>query len=186
MRLAARFQPCQQLGGAVDGGAFLVAGDQQADRAFGRAIRQHPFDRGDKGGDAPISCRRRRGHTARRPRSSAAKGSCFQPSPGGTTSVWPAKQKCGAAVAQPGIEIFHRRRAAFLEAQAMAGEAQGLQRRFQHIQRAGIRRRHRGAADQLLGEGNRVDHVISPQQFVDRGLGAGLLVHPFDDHGAVK
>ena len=54
--LAARRHPLQQLDGAVDGDVFLVAGDQERDRAFWLAaivgeILQH---RGDAAGDAAL------------------------------------------------------------------------------------------------------------------------------------
>ena len=98
MRLAARFQPGQHFGGAVDGGAFLVAGDEQADRAFGRAIRQHAPAAATKAAMADFMSAAPRPYSMP---SSIVGGEGIVPpslSPGGTTSLWPAKQKCGAAV----------------------------------------------------------------------------------------
>ena len=78
---------------------------------------------------------------------SAPNGSCRQvAAPTGTTSVWPAKQKCGAAGADAGEQILD-----------LADSAAGVtvkpsrsQRVGQHGLRAGVGRRDRGAADQRL------------------------------------
>ena len=98
--LAARGRPCQQLDGAVDGDALLVAGDQERDRAFGLAAMRR------RDGRAPPrprrrsrpSCRRRRGRTetVRHVAGERRRGVHAPSSPGGTTSVWPAKGRCGA------------------------------------------------------------------------------------------
>jgi len=56
------------------------------------------------------------------------------------------KAEMRRAIAQPGIEIVH-----LAKGQAMGGETQRLQHRFQQAQRAGILRCHRGVADQGLG-----------------------------------
>ena len=68
--LAARGRPFQQLGAAVDRDAFLVAGDQERDRALWACRRWRRDNRA-----SPRSCRRsrpscrpRRGRTARRRR----------------------------------------------------------------------------------------------------------------------
>ena len=50
-------------------------------------------------------------------------------------------------IAHPGIEIVD-----LAELQPVTGETQFLQHRFQHVQCAGIGRRHRSAADQCLGQ----------------------------------
>ena len=68
--LAARGRPFQQLGAAVDRDAFLVAGDEERDRAL-RACRRSRRD--DRASPRPCrrsrpSCRPRRGRTARRRR----------------------------------------------------------------------------------------------------------------------
>ena len=55
-------------------------------------------------------------------------------------------------IAQPGIKIVD-----IAERQAMGGETQFFQNRFQHIQGAGILGRHRRAADQGLGQGKGVN-----------------------------
>ena len=60
------------------------------------------------------------------------------------------KAEMRRGIAEPGIKIVH-----IAERQAMGGKAQLLQHRFQHVQRAGILRRHRRAADQGLGQGER-------------------------------
>ena len=79
--LAVLPQPVQHLAGAVDRGAFLVAGDQQADRAgeVVAALGQEALGRGDEGGDRRPSCRPRRGRTARRRAPRAANGSTSSP-----------------------------------------------------------------------------------------------------------
>ena len=97
-----------------------------------------------------ISCRRRRGRRACRPRSRREGIDASRPSPAGTTSVWPAKQKCGAPRADPGIEIFDRRRAGS-KRRRWQRKPSGF-RPFQHRERAGIRRRHRRAADQVSAQ----------------------------------
>ncbi len=129
--------------------AFLVAGDQQADRAArGRAPAARCCAHGgDEGGDARPSCRRRRGRTARRraPRRRTDRRR-QAPSPGGTTSVWPAKQKCGAAGAEAGEQVLDR-----AVAQPRDGEAEPLQRRGQHVLRPGIRRGDRRSSGSAPG-----------------------------------
>ena len=128
-------QPCQHLGGAVDGGAFLVAGDQKADRAFGRPVRQTPAPPRRQKPRWPISCRRRRGHKACRPRSRRRRDHAPSLRPA-------APHRCGrrnrnaARRCRAGHRDFRPAPCPPLEAQAMAGKAQRLQRRFQHVQRA--------------------------------------------------
>ena len=156
--LAARRRPLQQLDGAVDGDAFLVAGDQERDRALRLARR------GRRGGRARRrasrrcrpSCRPRRGRTARRPRSRPANGGCVQAlsSPGGTTSVWPAKHEMRRPGADARVEIVDVRRARLAEGHAMDVEAGARQDAVEQAERAAFRRGHRRAAQQVAGEGN--------------------------------
>ena len=49
-----RAHPFQHLDGAVDGGAFLVAGDQEAQRAVQRVLGQMLGDARDEGGDGTL------------------------------------------------------------------------------------------------------------------------------------
>ena len=94
--------PIEELDGAVDRDAFLVAGDQQRDRAFFglAAIRGEMIERrGDEAGDAAfhIDGAAAVQHVAR---DFAGKRRMrhVSSSPGGTTSVWPAKTRLGFAV----------------------------------------------------------------------------------------
>ena len=104
----------QHLDGAVDGGAFLVAGDEKADRAlFGApCLAIQAKAAAAKAAMPPFMS------AAPRPKISPsmispAKGSTrhWAGSPGGTTSVWPAKSRNGAVVADAGVEIVDIRRA---------------------------------------------------------------------------
>jgi hypothetical protein len=63
---------------------------------------------------------------------------------------------------QRGKEIIDRTIGFVAEGQAGAGKALPGQRPFQHVQRAFIGRRDAGAADQVLGEGNRIRCVHHP------------------------
>ena len=99
---AALGRPLQELDGAVDRDALLVAGDEERDRTLLRlaAVRGQIIERRrDEAGDAAfhvdgaaavqhvvrdLAGKRRMRHAAS--------------SPGGTTSVWPAKTRLGFAV----------------------------------------------------------------------------------------
>ena len=76
-------------------------------------------------------------------------------SPAGTTSVWPAKQKCGAVAADPREQVLD-----LAEAQPRHRETQPFQRAAQHIHRPGIGRRDRGAADQRLRQSDGIGRII--------------------------
>ena len=105
--LAVLAHPLQHPHGAVDGDAFLVAGDQQADRAVAAGRRRGGRRRRRRRRRWRPSCRRRRGRRARRhaPRRRTDRGArCAAPT--GTTSVWPAKQKCGTAGAEAGEQVL--------------------------------------------------------------------------------
>ena len=52
--LAAFLQPVENARGAVDGGAFFVAGDEQADRAAIAVALGDARDGGDEGGDGAL------------------------------------------------------------------------------------------------------------------------------------
>ena len=51
---AARQRPVDELDRAVDGRAFLVAGQKEADRALERAARDEAQGGGERGGDAAL------------------------------------------------------------------------------------------------------------------------------------
>ena len=92
--LPVRLHPLQHADRAIDRRAFLVAGDQQADRAARRACREMLRGRGDEGGDRPLHVA---GAAAVQDVVAHLAAERKRPLrvPGGTTSVWPAKQKCG-------------------------------------------------------------------------------------------
>ncbi len=97
---AARGRPFQELGGAVDRDAFLVAGDQERDRALRlAAVRGEMIERrrdlaGDRAlhVDGAAAVQHAVGDVARERRDATS----ALASPGGTTSVWPANIRCGA------------------------------------------------------------------------------------------
>ena len=99
-RLARGAQPIDDAHRAVDGGTFLVGGDQQRDRPLVLRVRGRRTARSRRRTPrARISCRRRRGRTDSRRARVGANGSECQASSGpvGTTSVCPAKQTTGRA-----------------------------------------------------------------------------------------
>ena len=53
-RLPLGERPVDELDRAVDRGAFFVAGDEEADRAFERAFGDETQGGGDRGGDAAL------------------------------------------------------------------------------------------------------------------------------------
>ena len=91
-------RPVEELDRAVDRRAFLVAGDEEADRACERALGDEAQGGGDRGGDAAL-------HVAGAAAPELAVGDFARKrveppdalSPGGTTSVWPAKARLGSA-----------------------------------------------------------------------------------------
>ena len=99
--------------------------------------------------------------TAPRPNStpsamSPANGACDHAfaSPVGTTSVWPANIRCGAAGADAGVEVLDVGGARLGERHAVHGEARALQQRFEIGQRAAFHRGDRRAAQQVAGDGD--------------------------------
>ena len=67
-----------------------------------------PRHGGDEGGDRALHVVGAAADQHGRPRSARANGSLAQPSPGGTTSRWPAKPKCGRACAADRDHILDR------------------------------------------------------------------------------
>ena len=178
-------QPFQQLDGAVDGDAFLVAGDQQGDRAFGLADARRSSAAATKQAMRP-SCRRRRGHTACRP-SRRRKTGCV-PSLRPPAPHRYGRQSRNAARPCPAGHRDCRYRRRRLPRRCGDVEARVFQHRFQHASApasAGVTDGQRIRAWARARASSYAAHSV-PQQFVDGGLGAGLLVHPLDDHGAVQ
>ena len=157
--LAALRRPSQQLDGAVDRDAFLVAGDQERDRALVRlaAVGGEMVERRRRRSRrCRPSCRRRRGRKALSPATSPANGGCCQAasSPGGTTSVCPANTRLG---------FRSPIRANRFSTGAVPGSAKVMRwtvnpavasTRLQIGERPALLRRHRAAADEIAGNGD--------------------------------
>ena len=140
-------------------GAFLVAGDEQADRAFEfRALARHIIERrGGESGDRPL-------HVGGAPPIEHAvldlgaegrMASTASHRPGAPRRVWPAKQRCGGPAPMRGIEIVDLLRIILGEDEPLAAKAGWCQRPRKQIQRAGLDRRDARAADQRLCQLNR-------------------------------
>ncbi len=150
----------QHLLGAVDGRAFLVAGDQETDGTIEITVaRRQELGCGiGEAGDCGF-------HVDRSP---AIEGAVLHlraervSDPGvfvahrhhvgvaGETEVW-------AAVAQPGIEVLHVRGAVIAEGDQLTVEADPFQRRLQDILRAAVGGRHAVTADHRPGKFDRID-----------------------------
>ena len=154
------FSPCSaahfsSLVRAVDRDAFLVAGDQERDRAFRlAAIRREMVEHGGDAGrdaafhvDGAAAVERAvddlAGEGRMRPRRFVA----------GRHDVGVAgEHQMRRAVADAGVEILHVRRADVRKGHAMHGEAGGAERLLQHGERAAFRRRHRRTAQEIACE----------------------------------
>ena len=64
--------------------------------------------------------------------------------------------KVGPALAPPRVEVVDRCGSRFLEGQAVAGEAERLERALQHVEGAAVRRCDALAADQRAGKRQRM------------------------------
>ena len=152
--LALLGRPGQQLDRAVDRLGFLVAGDQEADRTASRATFGHePGHGGDE-----------RGHPALHVgRAAAIEAAVLDGA--GERVVAPRIARTGRhhvdmagegqmppTLPQLGVEIVDRVGAATLEAQAPAGETQGLQPLLQQVERRAGIGGDGGAAHQRLGQ----------------------------------
>ncbi len=71
----------------------------------------------------------------------------------------PGKGDVRSRVADPCIEVVDIDGAGFAESDAMHLEAGCFQDIFEHAQRASIRRGHRGAADEIAGNGKGISHA---------------------------
>ena len=94
---------------------------------------------------------------SRPPRISGTNGSLDQPSPGGTTSRWPAKPKCGRAGAARREQILDRPVRRLAGDEAVDREAEPAQRRLQHVEHRAGRGRDAGAGGEAGGEVDGVD-----------------------------
>ena len=182
------------------GGAFLVAGDQQADRAaasarsLGEEVRAAPAT---KAAIAALHVGRRRGRRACRPAPRRRRDRRVQRSRRRRHHVGVAGEaEMRAAAAAPGEEVVHSG-VAGLAKPAAAMKPSGVSAASSTASApasAGGDARGSGSAPAPAAAGRqvgirsprlRLDQSV-PQQLVDRGLGAGLLVHALDDHRAVE
>ena len=141
-------RPVDELDGAVDGRAFLVAGQEEADRAGERSPRDKAQGGGDGGGDAAL-------HVA------GAAAPEFPVGDFGRERVEPPARlvagrhdvgvagegEIGPRVSEPRIEVEDRGRSRRLEGDEVGGEARLAQEIAQIGQSAGVDRRHRGKAE---------------------------------------
>src|SRR5581483_205473 len=175
--VAARGDPLQELDRAIDRDIFLVAGDQERDRALAIASRsaaigleivQHG---GDAAGDAALHVDRAAAvdktvlHLAREgtnvPGTLVARGHHV-----GVAGECDMR----GAVADAGIEIVDVGRSGLAEGDAVHREAGGLQKVFEDAERTGISRRYRRAADEIADDRESIGHA--PR--LTRGYGGGL------------
>ena len=145
-------QPVDDPRRAVSRIAFLVAGDQQRQRAgvSARCARSRRRRRRSRS-----SCRWRRARPAGRPRSVAANGSPVQPSPGGTTSRWPGEAEMRRAGSADRHHVLGRPVGRLAHHPAMDREAERLERRLEHVEHRAAGGRDARAADQLLRQARR-------------------------------
>jgi hypothetical protein len=157
--LALLLHPAKDFVRPVDGIAFLVAGDEEADRALeGLALgAQERIGGRGEGGDGALHVGRAAApelavaHLARegieRPFRLVA----------GRHHVGVAREaEMRLAAADAGIEVVDARIAPALagaERQAMARKAHARERRFEHVERARVARRDARPPDHLAGEG---------------------------------
>ena len=160
---AALGRPFEQLHRAVDRDAFLVAGDQERDRALrlaavgreiieaaaiAQATRALHVDRAaaiERVADDLAGERRMRPFrfVARRHHVGVA-----------------GEDEVRARGADAGVEILDRRGAGLLEGDAVDGEAGAPQRRLDQAERTAFRRRDRAAAQEVAGKQHRVRRGI--------------------------
>ena len=156
--LAVGRHPLEHLARAVDGGAFLVPGDEQADRARDVvALGLGEIEGGcGEAGDGAL-------HVGSAP--SVKRAVLDHPGEGriGPQALIARRHHVGmpgeADMRRPradaGEEIVDRRRAVLAESEPPAVEAAFCQGPLQHVERAGVFRRHARAADQVFGKLNR-------------------------------
>ena len=105
----------------------------------------------------PISCRRRRGHTACPRESPRRTDRCFQLVRRAARRRCDRRSRKAARRFRSGHKDCPPAPCQVPRRQAMAGKAERLQRAFQHVQRACVLRGDRGAADQRLGQGDGIE-----------------------------
>ncbi len=146
--LALTKRPVDELDGAVDGRAFLVAGQEEADRAGERSPRDEAQGGGDRGGDAAL-------HVAGAAAPEFAVGDLGRERVEPPARLVARRHDVGVAgegeigprVSEPRIEVEDRGRSLGLEGDEVGGEPGLAQKIAQIGQRAGVDRRDRGKAE---------------------------------------
>ena len=147
--LAFFISPAQQLFRAIDGRAFLVAGDKETDRALVRSVpRDISAGGGGKGGDAPLHV----GGAAPPDRAIGQLGRERIEPPFRRVAHrhdigMAGKDEKGRTRADARIEIVDVRRARFRKNDPLRRKAGLFQRRLEDAERAAVVRRHRAASD---------------------------------------
>ena len=154
--------PLQNLAGAVNGNALLVAGDQQRHGAGrGTAVVAGPVDR-RRGEGRHLAFHVRRAPAIEHAVLDHRFEGRVQPGLGITRRHHvgvSGETQVRTGIAMAGEQIVHVRRAFLGEGQAVAGEARRRQCHLQHFQGARVLRRHGGAADQCLRQRHGVGSV---------------------------
>ena len=157
-------------------GPFLVAGDQEGDRAAVLRVRARRTPRWrSPWRPARSSCRRRRARRACRRGSSGTKGSVRHSSSGpvGTTSVCPAKQNTGPPLAAPRPEILDVAVAQRLDLKARGREALAPCSCLAAL----VGRGHGAAGDQILSQFKRLGHSASRLRRLAGAAGVRVYTH---------
>ena len=154
-------QPGENLARAVDRVAFLVAGDEQRDRALERAFARCRAAAAAKAAMADFMSAAPRPYSTPS-RISAPNGSRLpKPSPGGTTSVCPAKQNSGAARSCPRVKIIDLVRSLLLERRRWQANPSGFSASSSTPSAPASFGRDGRAADQRLGERDGIGMVMA-------------------------
>ena len=161
--LAARGRPFEQLHRAVDRDALLVAGDEEGDRALRLAAvrgeiveaRRHRAGDGALHVDGAAAVERVAHDLAGERRMRPFRFLARRHHVGVA-----GEHEMRALGADAGVEVFHRRRAGFLERDAVDREARVPQQRLDQAQCTAFRRRDRWAAQEVTGKQDRVRHGI--------------------------
>ena len=157
-------EPFQHFLGAVDGVAFLVARNEQADRAAEvcAAVVQEARDGGHEGGNRPLHV----GCAAAVQDAVAHLSGEGIVGPVGRIAFrhdigMAGETEIRAAGSQPGVQVVDPM-CAVAKGKTAAGEAEALQCRLQDIQSAFVFRRDGRPADQVPRQGKGFDHVLPP------------------------
>ena len=154
-------RPLQKLGRAVDRDAFLVAGDQERERAAAAllrlaAIRREMIEHGGEcAGDAALHVDRAAAVELAVRHFAGKRRMCPGLFVARRYHVGMAgEHEMRRGIADAGIEILHVVRAGLAERHAVHREAGRLQGAFEELERAAFRRRDGTAAQQIAGNGD--------------------------------